>query len=137
MTEAQTLDAIDAAIRDQGASPPALVYVGSPYAGRGETPGERKRDQERNVRFAIDAARALAARGWTPILPHLMLPRYLDDRDWEQRGRGTRAGLKIMSICDAAVFLVPRWRDGPSDGMRTEIEEWKARSRSPLVFWVG
>ena len=131
------LDSIDAAIRDQGASPPALVYVGSPFAGRGETIIERRRDEDRNLLFAIDAARALSGRGWTPILPHLMLPRYLDDRDWEQRGRGTRAGLKIMSICDAAVFLVPRWREGPSDGMRAEIEEWRTRSLSPMVFWVG
>ena len=127
---------IDAEIRAQGAVPPALVYLGSPYAGQGESRREREADTDRNVRFALLMAEHIASLGWTPIVPHLMLPRYLDDSIPAQRELGLLAGRRLMMACAAAIFFIPPWRDGPSEGMKAEIDAWRSRPRLPLVFPV-
>lgn len=86
-----------------------LAYICSPYRG----------DIERNILYAQQLVIYAVNRGLSPICPHLYLPRIFDDDIPEQRDKGLRVGLELLSCCD--VLLVGK-RYGISEGMQGEID---------------
>jgi hypothetical protein len=86
-----------------------LVYIASPYAG----------DVERNTSFAIHACRFCIAQGHTPIAPHLLYTRMLDDNNPDQRELGLELGRRFLERVDEL------WACGDrvSPGMAAEIAE--------------
>lgn len=66
------------------------VYIASPYAG----------DIERNTEMARQYCRYAADQNVIPIAVHLLFTQFLDDSKPEERERGCRMGLKLLSSCD-------------------------------------
>lgn len=65
------------------------IYIASPYAG----------EVERNVSFAIRCCRYAIQQGETPIVPHLLYPQILDDRDPAERRIGLALGHRLLESC--------------------------------------
>ena len=86
-----------------------LIYIASPYAG----------DVEKNTGFAIHACRFCIAQGHTPVAPHLLYTRMLDDNDPAQREIGLNLGQQILRRCDELWVCGSRI----SNGMAAEIAE--------------
>jgi hypothetical protein len=88
-----------------------LIYIASPYTG----------DVERNTAFAIDACRYCITQGHTPVAPHLLYTRMLDDSDPAQREIGLELGVRLLARADELWVCGPRI----SSGMAAEIAEAK------------
>lgn len=86
-----------------------LIYIASPYAG----------DIERNTAFAIDACRYCITQGHTPVAPHLLYTRMLDDADPAQREIGLELGYRLLEHADELWVCGERI----SPGMAAEIAE--------------
>ena len=86
-----------------------LIYIASPYAG----------EIEKNVAFAIDACRFCITQGHTPVAPHLLYTRMLDDSDPAQREIGLELGHKLLERADELWVCGSRI----SSGMAAEIAE--------------
>jgi len=86
-----------------------LIYIASPYAG----------DVERNTAFAIDACRYCIAQGHTPVAPHLLYTRMLDDSDPAQREIGLELGHRLLEHAGELWIC----GDRISPGMAAEIAE--------------
>ena len=86
-----------------------LIYMASPYAG----------DVERNTAFAIDACRYCITQGHTPVAPHLLYTRMLDDTDPAQREIGLELGHRLLERADELWVC----GDRISPGMAAEIAE--------------
>jgi hypothetical protein len=83
------------------------VFVCSPYAGC----------VKQNVQNARMFSRFVFLCGRMPITPHLLFPRFLEDRKPVERDAGIRMGLMLLDVCDEL------WAFGPavSSGMKREI----------------
>ena len=83
------------------------VFVCSPYAGC----------VKGNVRNARMYSRFVFLCGCMPITPHLMYPRFLEDKDTKERDAGIQMGLILLDYCNEI------WVFGQkiSNGMRREI----------------
>ena len=101
----------NAAKTDAGRDPTAaghrpVVYVCSPYRG----------EIERNTANAKRYAKEVVAAGYAPVVPHLMLPQFMEDSDpWME------CGLALLARCDELWY----WGE-PTAGMKIEIEEARA-----------
>ncbi len=86
-----------------------LVFICSPYRG----------DTEANVAKAKEYARFAALCGYSPIVPHLLFPQFLDDGKPDERIKGIELGVLQMKHCDEL------WIFGTAitDGMEYEIEK--------------
>ena len=83
------------------------VFVCSPYAGCVKA----------NVHNARMYSRFVFLCGCMPITPHLMYPRFLEDKDTKERDAGIQMGLILLDFCNEI------WVFGQkiSNGMRREI----------------
>ena len=83
------------------------VFVCSPYAGCVKA----------NVHNARMYSRFVFLCGCMPITPHLMYPRFLEDKDTKERDAGLQMGLILLNYCNEI------WVFGQkiSNGMRREI----------------
>ena len=83
------------------------IFICSRYAG----------DTARNEAVAERLCRKAVEAGHAPFAPHLLYPRFLDDRRREERDLGIACRLAFMEACDEVWVYVG---DGISDGMRRE-----------------
>lgn len=83
------------------------VFVCSPYAGCVKA----------NVHNARMYSRFVFLCGCMPITPHLMYPRFLEDKNTKERDAGLQMGLILLNYCNEI------WVFGQkiSNGMRREI----------------
>lgn len=65
------------------------IYVASPFNG-----------EESNVVKAIQYCRYVFEKGYIPIAPHLLFPRFLNDSDNGERAFGMFAAIELLKICD-------------------------------------
>jgi hypothetical protein len=88
-----------------------MVFGCSPYRG----------DIETNVANARRYARFIALCGYSPVMPHLMFPQFLDDSKADERIKGIELGVVQMKQCDEM------WIFGTkiSKGMEYEIDKAK------------
>ena len=89
---------------------PLKVFVCSPYQG--------------NVEANLAIAQALGR--WVflehkaiPIIPHLLFPGMLDDKDPAERALGIDAGHELMRVCSRILIYTQK---GKSEGMLQDIE---------------
>ena len=83
------------------------VFVCSPYAGCVKA----------NVHNARMYSRFVFLCGCMPITPHLMYPRFLEDKDTKERDAGIQMGLILLDFCNEIWVFGQRI----SNGMRREI----------------
>ncbi len=79
------------------------IYLCSRYAG----------DRANNVAVSERLCRQVIEAGGAPFAPHLLYPRFLDDRNPTERELGIACGLTFMEVCDE-VWLY--------SGMRREVD---------------
>lgn len=96
------------------------IYIASPYAG----------DIEGNTKFAVDCCRYAIRQGYTPIAPHLLYPKMLDDEVPEERKIALALGLNLLAVCDEVWVCGERI----SSGMEGEIEH--ARSLDIPIRYI-
>ena len=96
------------------------VFVCSPYAGRVKA----------NVHNARMYSRFVFLCGCMPITPHLMYPRFLEDKDTKERDAGIQMGLILLDFCNEI------WVFGQniSSGMQREIAHAIARFMTIRYF---
>ena len=87
--------------------PVRKVFVCSPYAGC----------VKENVHNARMYSRFVFLCGCMPITPHLMYPRFLEDKDIKERDAGIQMGLILLDFCNEIWVFGQRI----SHGMRREI----------------
>ena len=85
------------------------IFLCSRYAG----------DTVRNESVAERLCRRVMEAGHGPFAPHLLYPRFLDDRDPAERELGIACGLAFMEVCDEVRVYTA---DGVSSGMERELE---------------
>jgi len=104
--------------------PRPVVFVCSPYAG----------DVETNTENAKAIGRWVATQlGKVPLVPHLMLPRFLDDGSPDEREMGLEMSRALLERCDELLWYAPGGQ--PSDGMEQEIDH--ARSLGMPIKRLG
>ena len=84
-----------------------MVFICSPYAGCVKA----------NVHNARMYSRFVFLCGCMPITPHLMYPRFLEDKDTKERDAGIQMGLILLDFCNEIWVFGQRI----SNGMRREI----------------
>lgn len=77
------------------------IFICSRYAG----------DTARNEAVAERLCRKAVEAGHAPFAPHLLYPRFLDDRRREERDRGIACGLAFMEACDEVWVYVGMRRE--------------------------
>jgi hypothetical protein len=92
-----------------------LIYVASPLSD------PTAEGVAHNIAFAETICRMVSLSGGAPYAPHLLLPRFLDDKIPEERGMGINAGLRMLSHCDELWAVLPPWRVSLSVGMQQEV----------------
>ena len=93
------------------------VFICSPLKG----------DMENNLKNARKYCRDALASHYLPIAPHVYFTQFLDDTKESEREIGIKCGLELLPMCDEI------WVYGtPSEGMKTEIELWKALKNTPI-----
>lgn len=98
-----------------------IIFICSPFAG----------DIERNTLRARRYGRFAAMKKAVPIIPHLMYPQFLEEKDPDERRMGLEMGLVLLSKCkELWVF-----GDKISPGMATEISRAK-RWRIPIRYFT-
>ncbi len=108
-----------------------MIYFCSPLAPQAGDPGwpihEAWRDDyariamRANTEFAEQCCREIALAGGTPFAPHLLFPRFLDDRVPAERNLGIKMALDFMPKCAELWARLPEWRTENSRGMKGEI----------------
>ena len=84
-----------------------MIFVCSPFAGCVQ---ENVQNARRYSRFAYIS-------GYMPITPHLMYPRFLDDKQFKERQDGMEMGLRLLDLCEEIWVF----GDHYSSGMQREI----------------
>jgi hypothetical protein len=117
---------------EAGAPDKPIVYLGSPLRPQAGDPGwpldvandhadrHYMRALEENTTHAEHACNLIARAGGVPYAPHLLFPRFFDDRNADERALSIGCGLKMITICDEAWFYLPTWRSVLSTGMTGE-----------------
>lgn len=102
------------------------VFICSPL--RGKTGFDH--EVLRNIEIAKALSRDAAMRGVAPYTPHLLLPRFLDDKSPAERAKGMAIGMEFLLVCDELWFYK---HEGISEGMKHEIEFAKELKRIKIV----
>ncbi len=90
------------------------VYIASKYAG----------DVTRNIKVAKLACRFAVKHGYRPLAAHLLYPRFMNDKDPEERLVGTMFGIAMLQGCDEVwVITEDDAHKEISEGMQREIDE--------------
>ncbi len=84
-----------------------MVFVCSPFAG----------SVQENIQNARRYSRFAYISGYMPITPHLMYPRFLDDRQFKERQDGMEMGLRLLDLSEEIWVF----GDHYSSGMQREI----------------
>ncbi len=87
----------------------SLVYICSPYAG----------DILNNERKAREYGKFAIRQGVIPVVPHLLYPQFLNERNHADRALGLLFGLALLAKCEEIWVFGPRI----STGMAKEITE--------------
>ena len=95
------------------------IYLRSRYAG----------DTARNVAVSERLCRQVIEAGGAPFAPHLLYPRFLDDRTPSEREIGIACGLTFMGVYDE-VWVYSG--NGLSSGMGRELDH-ASRLGKPVV----
>ena len=95
------------------------IFLCSRYAG----------DTVRNEAVAERLCRRVIEAGHAPFAPHLLCPRFLEDRDPSAREIGIACGLAFMEVCDEVWVYTA---DGVSSGMRRELDH-ASRLGKPVI----
>lgn len=90
------------------------VFIISAFKARTEE------DRIFNVNFARAVARTEYLNGFFPIVPHLLIPQYVNDNDPYERSWGIEAGHVLMESCDEVLVAIVGGRI--SEGMKSDIE---------------
>ena len=90
-----------------GSTARPMVFVCSPFAG----------SVQENVQNARRYSRFAYMSGYMPITPHLMYPRFLDDKQFKERQDGMEMGLRLLDLCEEIWVF----GDHYSSGMQREI----------------
>ena len=90
-----------------GRSTRPMVFVCSPFAG----------SVQENVQNARRYSRFAYISGYMPITPHLMYPRFLDDKQFKERQDGMEMGLRLLDLCEEIWVFGEHY----SSGMQREI----------------
>ena len=99
-----------------------MVFVCSPYRG----------DIPYNVQMAQAICKELIKWDYVPVAPHLIYPDILDDNIEEERDRGIKCGLALLSRCD---LMVVYDSEGISEGMKEEITH--AKDQNIEILYVS
>jgi hypothetical protein len=89
-------------------APPPKIYICSPFAD----------DPDRNVAKALKYCRFALTAGKFTIAPHCFLPRFMDDKDRNERELARSFGIRLLNGC-SQIWV---FGDKISDGMSREIE---------------
>lgn len=84
-----------------------MVFVCSPFAG----------SVQENIQKARRYSRFAYISGYMPITPHLMYPRFLDDKQFKERQDGMEMGLRLLDLCEEIWVFGEHY----SSGMQREI----------------
>jgi hypothetical protein len=90
-----------------GSTDRPMVFVCSPFAG----------SVQANIQNARRYSRFVYISGYMPITPHLMYPRFLDDKQFKERQDGMEMGLRLLDLCEEIWVF----GDHYSSGMQREI----------------
>lgn len=90
-----------------GSTARPMVFVCSPFAG----------SLQENIQNARRYSRFAYISGYMPITPHLMYPRFLDDKQFKERQDGMEMGLRLLDLCEELWVF----GDHYSSGMQREI----------------
>ena len=90
-----------------GSTARPMVFVCSPFAG----------SVQENIQNARRYSRFAYISGYMPITPHLMYPRFLDDKQFKERQDGMEMGLRLLDLCEELWVF----GDHYSAGMQREI----------------
>lgn len=96
-----------------------LIYIASPFSG----------DEERNAKKAEGYCRFAVNKGYIPLAPHLHYPRFLDDKDMDERELGLHFALILLGKCEELWVF-----DKISRGMAAEIAKAKKR-KMPIRYF--
>ena len=97
-----------------------MVFICSPYAGC----------IHENVRYARFYSRLAYVRGYMPITPHLMYPRFLADGVPREREDGLAMGLRLLELCEELWVFGDRF----TSGMQREMAYALARFKTIRYF---
>ena len=84
-----------------------MAFVCSPFAG----------SVQENIQNARRYSRFAYISGYMPITPHLMYPRFLDDKQSKERQDGMEMGLRLLDLCEELWVFGEHY----SSGMQREI----------------
>ena len=104
-----------------------VVYICSPCNPRATGELGRKR-LERNLRNAEWYSRAAVASHATPIAPHLLFTRFMDEFSPGERNLGLELAAEVLKRCDELWVF----GDHISEGMQAEIDLAKKRNM-PII----
>lgn len=99
-----------------------LVYIASPLAG----------DAAANIQRAIGYCKIAADQGVTPLAPHTIFTRFLNDALPHERRLGMRMGISLLERCDELWVF----GDVVSTGMKAEITVAKKHG-IPVRYFDG
>ncbi len=94
-----------------------VVYICSPFSD----------DPEGNTEKAVRFCKYAADHGFTPVAPHLMYPRFLNDQEPADRAKAIKMDLNLLQRCHQLWVF----GDNVTSGMRIEMDFAKAR-RIPI-----
>jgi len=97
-----------------------MVFVCSPFAG----------SVQENIQNARRYSRFAYISGYMPITPHLMYPRFLDDKQFKERQDGMEMGLRLLDLCEELWVF----GDHYSTGMQREISHALGTHRTIRFF---
>ncbi len=97
-----------------------MIFVCSPFAGCIQ---ENVQNARRYSRFAYIS-------GYMPITPHLMYPRFLDDKQYKERLDGMDMGLRLLDLCEEIWVF----GDYYSSGMQREISHAMGKQMTIRFF---
>ena len=95
----------------------SIAYICSPYGGKDE-----------NIEKARKYMRFIAAHGYVPVAPHVMLHGVMDDHDAKQRSAAMSANLRLIDACDVMCVF----SDKLTPGMQAEVS-YASRTQKPVL----
>ncbi len=100
------------------------VYVCSPFKGLDG-------DYKKNTEYTKSVAKKIFERGDIPIVPHLLLPQFMDDTNSSEREKALIMGLELLDMSNVMEVYC---RYGISNGMKNEIIY--AESKGKIIRYV-
>ena len=94
-----------------------MVFVCSPFAG----------SVQENIQNARRYSRFAYLSGYMPITPHLMYPRFLDDKQFKERQDGMEMGLRHLDFCEEIWVFGEHYSSGMQADRLCGVEELQTR----------